>query len=84
MDQKELLNTLSYLSSEISRIETMAGTLSSIEKEHYNKLAGFDHNELRDVAVEEHSASRQLGTIKQMCVSMNQKITNLEESLKNS
>lgn len=78
MDGKELQNALSYLVSEINRIETIAGTLSSVENEHYNKLIGFDHNGLKEIAIEEQSSSRQLGTIRQMCLNISERINNLE------
>ncbi|MBN2982582.1 MULTISPECIES: hypothetical protein [Cohnella] len=78
---QELKNTLSYLHSELNRIETMAGTLSTIEHDHFTKLNGFDHRGLADIAVEEQQASRQLGTIKHMCLSMAQKIDGLRQSL---
>ncbi|MBA4542620.1 hypothetical protein I8U17_06180 [Thermoactinomyces sp. CICC 10521] len=76
---QDLKHTLSYLHSELNRIETMAGTLATIEQEHYGKLTNYDHRELVDIAVEEQHAARQLGTIRQMCLAMAQKV----ESLKN-
>lgn len=82
MEQKELMNTLGYLHSELNRIETMAGTLATTEREHYQKLTGFDHRELSDIAVEEQNASRQLGTIKQMCNSMAQRLQELQDTYK--
>lgn len=85
MDQiKELQQTLSYLHSEMNRIETMAGTLSTIEKEHYKKLMNFDHHALNNLAIEEQNAARQLGSIKQMCISMAQKVDELKQSLDNN
>jgi myo-inositol catabolism protein IolC len=78
---QDLKNTLSYINSELNRIETMAGTLSTVEREHYNKLTNFDHRELMDIAVEEQSASRQLGTIKHMCLAMAQKIEGIKNAI---
>lgn len=78
---QDLKNTLSYLHSEINRIETMAGTLSTIEREHYNKLTNFDHNELVDIAVEEQNAARQLGTMKHMCLAMAEKIEGIKNAI---
>jgi myo-inositol catabolism protein IolC len=78
---KDLKNTLSYIHSELNRMETMAGTLSSIEREHYNTLTKFDHRELVDVAIEEQNAARQLGTMKHMCLSMAQKIEELKTAI---
>lgn len=78
---QELKRTLSYLHSEINRIETMAGTLSTIEREHYNRLTNFDHRELMDIAIEEQNAARQLGTMKQMCLSMAEKIEGIKNTI---
>lgn len=73
----EWKKTMEYLSSELARIETMAGTLSSVEHDHYQKLTNFDSQDLIDIAVEEQSAARQLGTIKQMCLNMSKQIDGL-------
>lgn len=80
--KNELGNTLSYIQSELYRIETMAGTLSSVEREHYIKLTNMDHRELVDLAVEEQNAARQLGTIKQMCLAMVQKVDEIKNSIR--
>jgi myo-inositol catabolism protein IolC len=77
-DVKHVLN---YLQSEITRIETVSGTLSSVEREHYKKLTNFDHKELVDIAIEEQSASRQLDTIKQMCLTMSKQIDGMVRQL---
>ena len=37
MNFQDLKNDLTYLHSEINRIETMAGTLTTIENEHYKR-----------------------------------------------
>lgn len=82
MDNREdLKHTLSYIHAELLRIETMAGTLSTIERDHYNKLTNSDQRELIDIAVEEQNASRQLGAIKQMCLAMAQKIEGLKTEI---
>ncbi|MDN4592357.1 hypothetical protein [Polycladomyces subterraneus] len=78
---QDLKHTLSYIHSELNRIETMAGTLSSIERDHFNKLTKFDHRELVDIAVEEQHAARQLGTIKHICLSMAQKIEDIRNTI---
>ncbi|MFC7440400.1 hypothetical protein [Laceyella putida] len=78
---QDLKHTLSYLHSELNRIETMAGTLSTIEREHFNRLTNFDHRELVDIAVEEQNAARQLGTIKQMCLAMAQKVEGIKNAI---
>lgn len=77
----EVKNVLNYLHSEITRIETISGTLSSVEREHYQKLTNFDQKELIDIAVEEQSASRQLNTIKQMCLNMSMQIDGMIRNL---
>ncbi|UFJ38961.1 hypothetical protein LOK74_12790 [Brevibacillus humidisoli] len=81
MDYQDLKHTLSYLHAEVNRMETMAGTLSAIERDHYNKLTNFEQRELVDIAVEEQSAARQLGTMKQMCLAMAQKIEELKNAV---
>lgn len=81
MQLQDLPNTLSYIHSELNRIETMAGTLATIEREHFNKLSNYDHRELMDIATAEQSASRQLGAIKQMCNSLAQKIEEIKNTL---
>jgi myo-inositol catabolism protein IolC len=78
---QDLKDTLTYIHSELNRIETMAGTLSTIEREHYTKLTNYDHRELVDIAVEEQSAARQLGTMKQMCLAMAQQIEGIRHSI---
>jgi anti-sigma28 factor (negative regulator of flagellin synthesis) len=78
---QELKHTLSYLHSELNRLETMAGTLSTVEEDHFRKLTNFDHSGLTDIAVEEQSAARQLGTMKQMCLSMAQKVDEMKKSI---
>lgn len=81
MNNDNLKHTLSYLHSELNRLESMAGTLSVIEREHYNKLTNYDHRELTDIAVEEQHASRQLGTMKQMCLSMAEKVESMKQAI---
>lgn len=82
MGFQDLQNTLSYIQSELNRIETMAGTLSTIERDHFTALSNFDHNQIRDIAIEEQNAARQLGTIKQMCLSLSQKVDEMNQSIK--
>lgn len=82
MELKELSNTLSYLHSELNKIETIVGTLAVTEHEHYRKLTGYDHREISDIAVEEQNASRQLGAVKQMCNSMAQRLMEIQDTYK--
>lgn len=74
VEMNDVKQVLHYLHSEIVRIETISGTLSTVEHEHFQKLTNFDQKELVDIAVEEQSAARQLGAIKQMCLNMSQQI----------
>lgn len=78
---QDLKNTLSYIHSELNRVETMAGTLSSIERDHYNKLTNYDHRDILDIAVEEQNAARQLGTMKHMCLAMAEKIEGIKNAI---
>jgi hypothetical protein len=81
MSLNDLKSTLDYIHSEINRIETMAGTLSATERDHFTKLSDFDNGKIIDIATEEQSAARQLGTIKEMCVSMSQKIEGIKNAV---
>ncbi|WP_017755462.1 hypothetical protein [Calidifontibacillus oryziterrae] len=77
MEQTELRNTLTFLSSELNRIQTVAGTLSTVESQHYKDLTNMGDDKLNQIAIEEQSAARQLGEIKQICISLSQKIDQL-------
>ncbi len=82
MNENELQQTLSYLSSEINRIETIAGTLSGVESEHYKTLTNLGEDEkLQQLALEEQNASRQLGEIKSICLALSQKIEELQNKM---
>ncbi|MBP2019555.1 prefoldin subunit 5 [Symbiobacterium terraclitae] len=81
MQHEDLKAACNYISSELSRIETVAGTLAMIEREHYNTLNRFDHRELLDVAVEEQSAARQLGMVKQVCGELVQKMAEIQKAI---
>jgi myo-inositol catabolism protein IolC len=81
MALQDLKNTLTYIHSELNRIETIAGTLSSVERDHFNRLTNFDHRELQDIAVEEQSAARQLGEVKQMCLAIAQKVEGVKNAV---
>ncbi|MEJ8545045.1 hypothetical protein [Brevibacillus borstelensis] len=78
---QDLKNALSYINSELNRIETMAGSLSTIEHDHYKKLTNYDDRGLIDIAVEEQNAARQLGTMKHMCLAMAQKIEGIMSAI---
>jgi hypothetical protein len=72
--------TLSYIHSELNRVQTIAGTLSTVETQHYKDLTNMGDDKLNQLAVEEQSAARQLGEVKQICLTLAQKV----EELKNS
>lgn len=81
MEQK-LEQTLSYLSSEINRIQTIAGTLSIVENEHYKELTNLgDESKFQKLALEEQNASRQLSEIKNICLALSEKIEQLQNDL---
>lgn len=77
----DLKTTLEYIHSEVNRIETMAGTLSTTEQDHFRKLSSFDHREIMDIATEEQSVARQLGAMKHMCLALSQKIEGIKNAL---
>lgn len=81
MDEK-LEQTLSYLSSEINRIQTIAGTLSTVEHEHYKALTNLgDDSKIQKLALEEQNASRQLSEIKNICLALSEKIEQIQNDL---
>lgn len=84
VNKQELKRTLSYIHAELNRMETIAGTLATVEQEHFNRLTQFDHRELSDIAIEEKNAARQLGTMKHMCLSMVQKIEEIKNTMEPS
>lgn len=76
-----LLETLSSFQSDLNRIQTVAGTLSQLERQHYNDLTKYEDERLTGIAVAEQSSARQLGEIKQICIAMSQKIEEIQRSL---
>lgn len=75
-------NNLSFIKSELNRIQTIAGTLSTIENEHYKRLMDMGDDQLNQIATEEQSAARQLGEVKQICLSLAQQIDAMQNSNK--
>lgn len=65
---------LTYIESELNRIQTIAGTLASIERQHYQDLINMGDDKLNQLAVEEQNAARQLGEVKQICLTLAQQI----------
>lgn len=81
MNRQTVKQSLDYLHSELNRVQTIVGTLSTTEQEHLKKLSKIDNQEIMDIAVEEQSTARQLGSVKQMCLNMAQTIDNLQSTL---
>lgn len=79
-DAQSMKNTLSYIQSELNRIQTIAGTLSTIESQHYKDLTNIGDDHLNQVALEEQNAARQLGEVKQICLSLAQKVDDMKKS----
>lgn len=78
MNRQTVKQSLDYLHSELNRVQTIVGTLSTTEQEHLKKLSKIDNQEIMDIAVEEQSTARQLGSVKQMCLKT---IDNLQSTL---
>ncbi len=76
-----LNDTLSYIHSELNRIETIAGTLATTETKHYKELTDIGDDRLNQVANEEQTAARQLGEVKQICMSLSQKVESLQKQV---
>ena len=70
---------LAYFRSELNRIQTIAGTLSSIEQQHFQDLTDMGDDRLHQLAIEEQSAARQLGQVKQICLALLQRLDELAE-----
>lgn len=74
-------NTLSAFHSDLNRIQTVAGTLAQVERQHYDDLTKYDDERLTRIAVTQQSSSRQLGEIKQICIAMAQRIEEIQQSM---
>ncbi|HBV98944.1 MAG: hypothetical protein JL50_19140 [Peptococcaceae bacterium BICA1-7] len=80
---REFMDTLTSFHSDLNRIQTMAGTLSQIERDHFNDLSKYEDQRLAGIAVAEQNSARQLGEIKQLCIAMAQRIQEIQGSLDN-
>jgi len=78
---QNLTETLAAFHADLNRIQTVAGTLSQIERQHYSELTRYEDEKLSSIAVAEQNSARQLGEIKQICISMAQKIDEIQHSL---
>ena len=56
-----LSETLTAFHSDLNRIQTMAGTLSQLDRQHYNDLTKYDDERLTGIAVAEQNSSGSLG-----------------------
>lgn len=83
MNGQDWKSTLSYLQSELNRVQTIAGTLSTVENQHYQDLTNMGDDKLNQIAVEEQSAARQLGEVKQICIALAQKLDELQQQQNN-
>ncbi|WP_273377684.1 hypothetical protein [Symbiobacterium thermophilum] len=81
MNPEELSATCQYIISELGRIETVAGTLAMIEREHYDALNRFDDRALLDLATEEQSAARQLSMVKHVCGELARRMADIQSAL---
>ncbi|RKD25999.1 hypothetical protein BEP19_03480 [Ammoniphilus oxalaticus] len=79
-NKRDLNQTYQYFQSELNRIQTIAGTLSTIEDQHVKDLTNMGDDKLNQMAVEEQSAARQLGEIKQICLAMSQKLDEIQKT----
>jgi hypothetical protein len=73
--------TLASFHSDLNRIQTVAGTLAQVERQHYNDLTKYEDQRLTSIAVSEQSSARQLGEIKQICIAMAQKIEEIQQTM---
>jgi hypothetical protein len=74
-------DTLASFHSDLNRIQTVAGTLAQLERQHYEDLTKYDDQRLTSIAVAEQSSARQLGEIKQICIAMAQKIEEVQQTM---
>lgn len=77
---QEQTNMLDYIQSELNRIQTIAGTLSSVETQHAKDLSDMGDDQLNQIMTEEQNAARQLGEIKQICLALSEKISESNET----
>lgn len=77
----KISDTLASFHSDLNRIQTVAGTLAQLERQHYNDLTKYDDQRLTSIAVAEQSSARQLGEIKQICIAMAQKIEEVQQTM---
>lgn len=71
---------LAYVCSELNRIQTIAGTLAGVEQQHFQELTDLGDDRLQQLAVEEQSAARQLGQVKQICLALLQRLDELADA----
>ncbi|MFD0868297.1 MULTISPECIES: hypothetical protein [Paenibacillus] len=74
-------DSLEYVHHELQRLQTIAGTLSTIETRHFKDLTNFGDDRLNQIAIEEQNAARQLGEVKQICLSLAQRVEELKNGM---
>lgn len=79
MSNEDMKQTLAYIQSELDRVQTIAGTLSSVENTHFQDLTDMGDDKLNQLATEEQNAARQLGEVKQICSTLSQKMADLQQ-----
>ncbi|WP_144934531.1 hypothetical protein [Paenibacillus sp. 32O-W] len=74
-------DSLEYVHHELQRLQTIAGTLSAVETRHFQDLTNFGDDRLNQIAIEEQNAARQLGEVKQICLSLAQRVEELKNGM---
>lgn len=77
----KMSDSLASIQHELNRLQTIAGTLSTIETAHYKELTNAGDDALNQIAVEEQIASRQLGEVKQICLTLAQQVQELQDQV---
>jgi hypothetical protein len=80
-EENQVSDSITYIQHEINRLQTIAGTLSTVESRHFKELTDIGDNKLTQIAVEEQNAARQLGEVKQICLALAQRVEDLQNQL---
>ena len=81
-EENQVSDSITYIQHEINRLQTIAGTLSTVESRHFKELTDIGDNKLTQIAVEEQNAARQLGEVKQICLALAQRGEELQNRFK--
>ncbi|GIP34720.1 hypothetical protein [Paenibacillus sp. J2TS4] len=79
--ENQLNDSLEYVHHELQRVQTIAGTLSAVETRHFKDLTNLGDDRLNQIAIEEQNAARQLGEVKQICLSLAQRVEELKNNM---